>query len=116
VKRRVPFSVSRVARLEQVDGEHVLVDTVHDNRKDKNVRGGPRITLTIADPENPSRYLSVRGEVVERREDGARGRPDRLAERYTGEPKYPGSSGDHRVVIVIRPDDVGGQSPPSWTE
>jgi PPOX class probable F420-dependent enzyme len=97
----------------EFDGEHVLVNTVRDNRKDRNVRKDPRITLAVADPENPYRYLSVRGEVVERREDGAREHLDRLAERYTGEAKYPGPSGQERVVLVVRPDDVSGQSPPS---
>jgi PPOX class probable F420-dependent enzyme len=95
------------------DGEHVLVNTIRNNRKDKNIRNDPRVTLAIADPENPYRYLSVRGEVVERREDGAREHLDTLAERYTGEAKYPGPGGDQRVVLVIRADDVSGQSPPS---
>ncbi len=95
------------------DGEHVLVNTVRDNRKDKNVRQDPRIALAIADPENPYRYLSVRGEVVERREEGAREHLDSLAERYTGQPNYPGPSGQERVILVVRPDRVSGQSPPS---
>ncbi|MFW6384856.1 MAG: pyridoxamine 5'-phosphate oxidase family protein [Halodesulfurarchaeum sp.] len=95
------------------DGEHVLVNTVRDNRKDKNVRTDPRITLAVADPKNPYRYLSVRGEVIERREDGAREHLDQLAERYTGQAKYSGPSGQQRVVLVIRPDEVSGQSPPS---
>lgn len=95
------------------DGEHVLVNTIQNNRKDKNIRNDPRITLAIADPENPYRYLSVRGEVVERREEGAREHLDTLAERYTGEAKYPGPGGEQRVVLVIRADDVSGQSPPS---
>lgn len=95
------------------DGDHVLVNTVLDNRKDKNVRNDPRITLTIADPENPYRYLSVRGEVVERREEGARDHLDALSERYTGVAAYPGPSGQLRVVLVVRPDGVTGQAPPS---
>ncbi|WP_276260853.1 PPOX class F420-dependent oxidoreductase [Haloglomus litoreum] len=95
------------------DGEHVLVNTIRDNRKDRNIRKDPRITLAIADPENPYRYLSVRGEVIERREDGAREHLDQLAERYTGEAKYPGPGGQERVVLVIRPDAVSGQSPPA---
>ena len=95
------------------DGEYVLVNTVRDNRKDKNVRRDSRITLATADPDNPYRYLSVRGEVVERREENARAHLDSLAERYTGQPKYPGPSGQGRVVLVIRPDKVSGQSPPS---
>ncbi len=95
------------------DGEHVLVNTVRNNRKDKNVRRDPRLTLAVADPENPYRYLSVRGEVVERREEGAREHLDTLAERYTGEARYSGPGDDQRVVLVIRVDDVSGQSPPS---
>lgn len=50
--------------------EHALVNTVLDNRKDKNVRKDQDITLAIADSENLYQYLSVRGEVVERREEG----------------------------------------------
>ena len=95
------------------DGEFVLVNTVRDNRKDRNVQADPSVALAIADPENPYRYLSVRGEVVERREEGARDHLDTLAARYTGEARYPGPDGDARVVHVIRPDAVGGQSPPS---
>lgn len=94
------------------DGEYVLVNTIRGNRKDENVRSDPRITLAIADPENPYRYLSVRGEVIERREEGARDHLDQLAERYTGQATYPGPGGQQRVVLVIRPDAVSGQSPP----
>ena len=97
------------------DGESVLVNTVLDNRKDRNVRRDPRVTLAVADTENPYRYLSIRGEVIERREEGARDHLNELAERYTGRAEYPGPSGD-RVVHVIRPDAVSGQSPPGRRE
>jgi PPOX class probable F420-dependent enzyme len=93
------------------DGDRVLINTVIDNRKDRNVRADPRIALAIADPDNPYRYLSIRGEVVERREEGAREHLDSLAERYTGQPRYSGP-GDDRVVLVVQPDHVSGQSPP----
>lgn len=95
------------------DGEHVLVNTVLGNRKDRNVARDPRVALAVADPERPYRYLAVRGEVVERREEGAREHLDSLAERYTGSASYPGPGGESRVVLVIRPDDVSGQSPPA---
>jgi PPOX class probable F420-dependent enzyme len=95
------------------DGDHLLVNTVRDNRKDRNVRRDPRVALAVADPENPYRYLAVRGEVVERREDGARDHLNELAERYTGRAEYAGPGGEKRVVLVVRPDDVTGQAPPS---
>ncbi|MFC4359034.1 PPOX class F420-dependent oxidoreductase [Halobium salinum] len=98
------------------DGEHVLVNTVPDTRKDRNVRGDPRVALAVADPENPYRYVSVRGEVVEHRTDGAREHLDDLAERYTGRREYDGPGAEERVVLVIRPDNVVGQTPPSRSE
>ncbi|WP_246989518.1 PPOX class F420-dependent oxidoreductase [Halorientalis marina] len=98
------------------ENDHVLVNTVLDNRKDRNVQHDPRVALAVVDPENPYRYLSVRGEVIERRTDGAREHLDRLAERYTGEPRYPGPSGQQRVVHVVRPDHVTGQAPPRRSE
>ncbi|WP_197428348.1 pyridoxamine 5'-phosphate oxidase family protein [Halapricum sp. CBA1109] len=73
------------------DGEHVLVNTVRDNRKDRNVRKDPRLALAIADPENPYRYLSIRGEVIERREDGARDYLDGLADATPGRVDSSGS-------------------------
>jgi hypothetical protein len=39
------------------DGDTVLVNTVQNNRKDRNVAADPRVSLAIADPENPYRYL-----------------------------------------------------------
>ena len=98
------------------EGDHVLVNTVLGNRKDRNVRNDARVALAIADPENPYRYLAIRGAVVERREEGAREHLDALAERYTGTPRYPGPGGQDRVILVIRPDDVTGQAPPGRDE
>lgn len=95
------------------DGEHVLVNTVPGNRKSRNVEGDRRIALAVADPEDPYRYVSIRGAVVERREEGARDHLDELAERYTGRREYTGPGADDRVVLVIRPDNVVGQTPPS---
>lgn len=93
------------------DGDNLLVNTVRGSRKDRNLRKDPRIALAIADPENPYRYLAVRGEAIDIREEGAREQLDEMAERYTGEAKYPGPGGD-RVLITVRPDDTSGQSPP----
>ena len=39
--------------------------------KDRNIRANPKVGLSIPDPENPYRCLSIQGEVVEIREQGA---------------------------------------------
>lgn len=97
------------------DGTHLLVNTVEGSRKERNLRGDPRIAVAIADPDQPYRYLMVRGEVVEITREGADDHLDRLAERYTGQPRYPrrGQDDGARVVVKIRPDAVTGQSPPT---
>ena len=53
------------------DGEHVIFNSAKGRQKDKNVRRDPRVALALIDPENPYRYLEIRGRVVEITEDGA---------------------------------------------
>ena len=43
------------------DGEHVIFNSAKGRQKDKNVRRDPRVALTLVDPENPYRYLEIRG-------------------------------------------------------
>jgi hypothetical protein len=82
---------------------HVLVNTVLDNRKDRNVRADPRIAIAIADPEKVPPGPWRGGRTPDPREH-----LDVLSERYTGEARYPGPAGER----VVRPDAVSGQSPP----
>src|SRR5467141_394281 len=41
------------------DGTHVIVNTARGRVKAKNLAREPRVALSIADPENPSRYLGI---------------------------------------------------------
>ena len=47
------------------DGEHVLFNTAAGRQKDKNPQRDGRVALMLVDPENPYRYLEVRGQVAE---------------------------------------------------
>ena len=58
----------------------VIVNTALGRQKDKNVRRDPRVAITLIDPENPYRYLEMRGQV---HEITARGR--RETHRQDGE-------------------------------
>ena len=49
----------------------VIVNTALGRQKDKNVRHDPRVAITLIDPENPYRYLEIRGKVDEITQDGA---------------------------------------------
>ena len=87
------------------DGQHVLVNTAAGRQKDRNLQRDGRVALSIADPDNPYRYLEVRGTVVERTLQGADAHIDSLAKRYVGKDTYPfRQPGEVRVLYKIRPD------------
>lgn len=100
------------------DGDHLLVNVVEGSRKEKNVRKHPAVAVAIQDPDQPYRYLQVRGTVVEATAEGADEQLDDVAERYTGQPRYPrrGADENRRILLRIRPEHVTGQSPPSRGE
>ncbi|PSQ19268.1 PPOX class F420-dependent oxidoreductase [Halobacteriales archaeon QS_8_69_26] len=94
---------------ESVDGEdRVLVNTARGRQKERNVTSDPKVGVCVMDPDDPYRYVSVRGEVTEVTEDGAVEHIDRLARRYMDVEEYPhhGEESGPRVVIRIRPDRV----------
>lgn len=86
------------------DGSHVLVNSARGRQKDKNIENDRRVALSILDPENPYRYLEVRGEVEEITEEGAARHIDKMAKKYLGRDKYPyAQPGEVRVLYKIRP-------------
>lgn len=85
-----------------VDGTHVRVNSALGRQKDHNMRRDPRVSMSILDPDNPYRYLEIRGQVVEITEENAQDHIDKLAKKYLGEDKYPYSQpGEVRVVYKI---------------
>jgi PPOX class probable F420-dependent enzyme len=89
------------------DGKYVIFNSAKGRRKDKNVRRDPRVALAVIDPENPYRYLEVRGKVAEITEQGADEHIDKMAKKYLGEDKYPfRSPGEVRVLYKIKPEHV----------
>ena len=87
------------------DGSHVIVNTAKGRVKDRNMRRDPRVSLAIVDPDNPYRYLEVRGRVTEITENGADQHIDKMAKKYLGQDKYPfRQSGEVRVLFKIAPE------------
>lgn len=83
----------------------VIINSAKGRQKDRNLRRDPRIALAIIDPENPYRYLEIRGKVVEITEHGAAEHIDKMAKKYLGVDKYPyGQPGEVRVIYKIRPE------------
>jgi hypothetical protein len=63
-----------------------------------------RIAVSVQDPENPYRYLEVRGEVDRVEDDQDNAFIDAMAKKYLDEDVYPWHQpGDERVVVYVRP-------------
>jgi PPOX class probable F420-dependent enzyme len=89
------------------DGTHVRVNTARGRVKDRNLQRNPRVALSIQDPDNPYRYIQVRGRVAEMTEQGADAHIDSLAKKYLGQDRYPNRRpGEVRVMVKIAPERV----------
>ena len=87
------------------DGTHVLLNSARGRTKDKNMRRDGRVALAISDPDNPYRYVQLRGRVVEVTEEGAKAHIDKLAKKYMGVDSYKLRSADEvRVIYKIAID------------
>jgi len=87
------------------DGRDVVINTAEGRLKDKNMQRDGRVALSITDPDNPYRYLEVRGKVIERTHDGADAHIDAMAKKYLGQDKYPfRRAGEVRVLYKVRPE------------
>ena len=89
------------------DGGDIRVNSAKGRVKDKNMRRNKKVALSVADPENPYRHMSVQGTVIDITEQGADAHIDALAKKYLGKDKYPfRQPGEVRVIYKIRPDKV----------
>jgi PPOX class probable F420-dependent enzyme len=87
------------------DGRFILINTAEGRQKDKNLQRDGRVALSIMDPDNPYRYLEVRGHVAERTRSGADQHIDAMAKKYLGQDKYPyRQPGEVRVVYKVQPE------------
>jgi PPOX class probable F420-dependent enzyme len=89
------------------DGHYVLINTAEGRQKDKNMQRDRRVALSILDPDNPYKYLEVRGHIAERTRDGADKHIDAMAKKYLDKEKYPfRQPGEVRVLYRIEPDHI----------
>ncbi len=87
------------------DGTHVIINTARGRQKDRNMSRDARVSMSLLDPEDPYRYLEVRGRVEEVTEEGAAEHIDKMAKKYLGQDKYPyAQPGEVRVLYKIRPE------------
>jgi PPOX class probable F420-dependent enzyme len=95
------------------DGTYVLINTTLERQKGRNMRANPKVALLVIDPQDVSRWIEVRGNVVEIQQEGAEAHADKLTQRYTCKQRFYGDiypveqrQKETRVVIKIEPIKV----------
>lgn len=88
----------------------VLINTTLERQKRRNMCANPRVALLVIDPKNGSRWIEVRGRVVEMRRAGAERHADTLAWRSAGKCHFYGDIHpveqrqiETRVIVRIEP-------------
>ena len=77
----------------------VSFNTAYGRAKPTNIAGDSRVSLTVVDPADPYRWLSVSGTAT-LVDEGADEHIDRLAKKYIGADSYPFRSPDERRVTI----------------
>jgi PPOX class probable F420-dependent enzyme len=75
------------------DGK-IRVNTARGRVKARIMKQGTPVALSIMDPDNPYRYVQVRGKITRVIEQGADAHIDSLAKKYLGKDKYPFRASD----------------------
>jgi PPOX class probable F420-dependent enzyme len=87
----------------------IRFNTAKGRVKAKNATVGAPVAMSIMDPDNPYRYLQVRGTVRKVTEEGADDHIDALAMKYLGKEKYPfAKPGEVRLTVEVVPVSASG--------
>lgn len=87
--------------------EAILLNTARGRQKERNIQANPKVGVSVLDPDDPYRYVSVRAE-AELIEDGADDHIDKLARQYMGVDEYPhhGEESGPRVIVRVPAEAV----------
>ena len=89
----------------------IRINTARGRIKDRNLKVGSRVALSISDPDNPYRYVQIRGKVTKETEEGADAHIDSLAKKYMGVDSYPfRNAAEKRVIYHIEPTSGQGMN------
>ncbi len=87
----------------------IRINTAKGRVKARNLKPGASVALAILDPDNPYRYVQVRGRVASASENGADAHIDHLAKKYLDKDTYPfRQPGEVRIMYEIEPVSVSG--------
>jgi PPOX class probable F420-dependent enzyme len=80
-------------------GDRIRINTARTRVKERNMTKNPAVAISITDPENPYRHISLRGRVVKSTEEGADAHIDQLSKKYLDKDSYPRRTPTEKRVI-----------------
>jgi PPOX class probable F420-dependent enzyme len=83
------------------DGEHVRFTHTTKRAKYRNLQHNPAMSLLVVDPDNPQRFLEVRGALVEVIPDPTGAFYVQLGQRYGDPDAAPPPDKADRVILVM---------------
>lgn len=86
-----------------LDGDYVLINTMQQFRKAKNMQLNPKVTLLAYRLKKPLFNIEVRGKVIEITEEGALEHLNELNLLYTGKPNFFGDSINAELIHKFTP-------------
>lgn len=86
------------------DGENVVFNTAEGRAKPRHIRANPQVSVTVVDPADAYRWISVSGP-GELSEEGAAEHINELAHKYWGR-DYVIPEGQKRLIVRVRPQRV----------
>lgn len=87
------------------DGDDVLIGTLRNRQKARNLARDNRVSVLLTDPEDGYSYVEIRGTVT-LSEDGARDLMNELSHKYDGKPFPVEPPEKVRVIARITPTKV----------
>ena len=92
----------------EYDGEHVRFTHTNKRGKFRNLQSNPSMSLMLVDPDDPERYVEVRGRLVEAVPDPEGDFFVRLGRRYGNPDTQPPPDKADRVVLVMSVEKTNG--------
>ena len=91
----------------QYDGEHIRFTHTTKRAKFRNLQRNPTMSLAVLDPDDPMRYLELRGRLVEVIPDPTGAFYVVLGKRYGNAQQEPPADSPDRVILVMSIEKVG---------
>jgi len=86
------------------NGSDIRFSQTRARQKFRNLTADPRVSLSILDPDDPYRYIEIRGVVTDIEDDPDLTFINSMAHKYLGLDRYPWHRlGDDRVIMVVEP-------------